>query len=166
MPGTATGAFRAFFRGCLQRQAGPAAAALGGILAHIHRLPAARIEVVLDPPAVPEVPITIHCLDRRGEPIPGGSFALGPLLGPLVSSREAGTVRRFDRRGVETREVQLQMLVDWFAACWQSAGGRELPIPAFLGIRNDIEALDLRQMTWVPGNTQAIEKENSHERND
>ncbi|MFZ6028368.1 MAG: hypothetical protein ACOYYS_11690 [Chloroflexota bacterium] len=72
--------------------------------------------------------------------------------------------RRFDEAGVEITEVALQSLIEWFADCWQQAGGRLCSLVACIGIPGDIEALDLKRGEWIQVNAEKKREKNLHRR--
>jgi hypothetical protein len=40
-------------------------------------------------------------------------------------------------------------LIDWFAKCWNQAGGNEFPRTALITIHDDTEVLDLKTGVWI-----------------
>jgi glutamate/tyrosine decarboxylase-like PLP-dependent enzyme len=46
-------------------------------------------------------------------------------------------------------ELAGKHVLDWVAACWQSAGGQAFPLEATVGFADDAERLDLRTGTWL-----------------
>jgi hypothetical protein len=43
----------------------------------------------------------------------------------------------------------MQILAEWFADCWNRAGGATSAYPAYLCQHDDIESFDLRQRIWI-----------------
>lgn len=50
---------------------------------------------------------------------------------------------------VDPYAIAFRVLVDWFASCWNKAGGDRCRFPAFLCQHDDIESYDLRRGVWV-----------------
>jgi hypothetical protein len=46
-------------------------------------------------------------------------------------------------------ELAGKHVLDWVAACWQTAGGQAFPLEATVGFADDAERLDLRTGTWL-----------------
>jgi len=150
MSGSMTEAFRDFLRIQLRPLTGPVLQELEGILSQANDLVAASLEVVVQTGDLQAgLPVTVTCLDEERVPLPGGTFPLDAVIGPVVPPAQAAMLDRFSDAGVETLEVGLQVLIEWFADCWQAAGGRDLPVPASLYIPDDIEFFDLKQLSWV-----------------
>lgn len=113
--------------------------------------PVDHLEIVIAPDGILNgLPITLFYKDQQNQPIPGGIFHLEKAFGPLLTPDEAETIYHYDENGVETLEVELQILIEWFSARWLAANGPDLPFPTLLSIQNDREALNLKEMTWIP----------------
>jgi hypothetical protein len=114
-------------------------------------LQAGTLEVVIFPHGIlKELPVTLCFIDQFQKPVRGGTIALGDSLGPVLTPAEEELVYRYDDNGVETLEIELQTLIEWFSTCWLAANGPEEPFAAFVSIENDLEALDLKTMNWIP----------------
>ena len=51
---------------------------------------------------------------------------------------------------MDTTEIALQTLVEWFTDCWQQTSGPKHGLTARIGIRGDIEVFDLNRSEWIP----------------
>lgn len=142
--------YRLFIDTCLARQTQRLTTELQAILQRGQGLPASRLDVVISPEgALKTIPVTLHFVGRDGSTLPGGVFCLNHLPGLAATLADEETVYQFDEHGVETLEVELQALTDWFAECWKSVA-TGFPLPAFISIQGDLEALDLASKSWVP----------------
>ncbi len=110
-----------------------------------------------------QLPVTVFCTDESGSQSPhrSGAFPmrLAELVEHVIPPAEAHLAAEYDRAGVETVEIELQALVEWFADCWAKAGGLDFPLPATIGVRGDIEVFDLKHRAWVH-DTHAIRQKN------
>lgn len=90
------------------------------------------------------------CAEDGGQGF-SGSQALLPDVNPVVPT-DAMTPERFQALNdalEDTYEVTGKYLIDWFADCWQAAGGADAKLPAFVGFADDEESLDLKRQKWV-----------------
>ena len=90
------------------------------------------------------------CAEDGGQGF-SGSQALLPDVNPVVPT-DAMTPERFQALNdalEDTYEVTGKYLIDWFADCWQAAGGQASKLPAFVGFADDEESLDLKRQKWV-----------------
>ncbi|VWX38665.1 hypothetical protein [Exiguobacterium oxidotolerans] len=46
-------------------------------------------------------------------------------------------------------EQEQHVFGEWFSTCWQEAGGDSVKLPAYFGVHDETEALDLKQRHWV-----------------
>lgn len=99
------------------------------------------------------LPLTIFMLDEANfHVLHNGAAFPGRLLEEvehIIPAAEAEWIRQYNEAGVETGEVELQTLIEWVGACWIEAGGRAFPLAASIGIRGDIESLNLKSGEWV-----------------
>jgi hypothetical protein len=151
MHGYTAEGYRAFVRNCLDRINDRAVNELKAIFRQCENLQAETLNVVILPKGIlNELPVSLFFRDGSQAPISGGTFEIGKAIGPPFTPAEKQMAYRYDEDGVETLEIELQVLIEWFSACWQTAQGLELTLPAFLIIENDLEALDLKEMSWIP----------------
>lgn len=144
-------AYQCFVNHCLARYDKAVTLELTRIFRQSLEQPVGYLEIVIAPDGIlKSLPITLFYKDQQNQPIPGGIFSLEKVFGSLLTPEEAETVYRYDENGVETLEVELQILIEWFPTRWLAANGPDLPIPTLLSIRNDCEALNLKEMTWIP----------------
>jgi hypothetical protein len=151
--------YRLFINACLAKQTPRLMTELQAILQRGQDLPASRLDVVVSPEGVLKtIPISLHFIGGDGAPLPGGTFHLDHLPGLAAEPVNEETVYQFDENGVETLEVELQALTDWFAEGWQfvSTG---FSLPAFISIQDDLEALDLASMNWGPNPNKGFNRE-------
>jgi hypothetical protein len=144
MQGYTAESYRVFVRSCLDRLSNRAGSELKAAFQQCENLQAETLNIIVQPKGIlNEMPIRLFF-------VPGGMFELGKTIGSPFTPAEKEVAYRYDNSGVETLEIELQVLIEWLSACWQTAQGPELAPPAFLSIENDLEALDLREMSWVP----------------
>ncbi len=145
---------------CLDRIRDRVVEELEVIFCQAKGLQAEFLEVVIFPDGIlNELPITLFFKDQFQNPVLGGTFELGNSSGPVLTPDEKEQVYRFDEDGVETLEIELEVLIEWFSTCWLAANGSDFQLPAYLSLENDLEAFDLKEMKWIPNPTR-IEKEN------
>lgn len=141
-------AYRIFLRQCLERSRAGLQAELGALLRQGRQFPAHRLEIVLQMAGLDEkLPLEIRFLDANERPLPGGTFRPHPE--PVFRFDEAALAASFDASGVETRELELQVLLEWLVEIWQALGPPKNCPPAFLSLENDREALHLQTLEWV-----------------
>jgi hypothetical protein len=151
MQGYTAEEYKSFVRRSLDRKNSQAVEELKEIFQQSKGLQAQVLDIVIFPCGIlKELPIMLFFKDQFQKPVPRGAFALGDMLGPVLTPSEEELVYRYDDNGVETLEIELQTLIEWFPACWLAASGPELPQSAFLSIENDLEALDLKKTNWIP----------------
>jgi hypothetical protein len=151
MQGYTAEAYQFFVRRCLARIGDRAVDELKTLLRQSLGLQAESLEIIIRPKGIlKEVPITLCFKNQFKQPGTDRTIALGDILGPVLTPTEEESAYRYDNNGVETLEIELQTLIEWFSTCWLAARGPELPLPAFLSIENDLEALDLKEMNWIP----------------
>jgi hypothetical protein len=105
-----------------------------GIPMRMFQIDAHNSEVFHDDPAY-LLPSSIGILEEIAEVIPHG---------------ESDRQQRYEGAGVDTIQIELATLLEWFAACWVAAGGQQCPVPAYVCYHDDRESFDLRQLKWEP----------------
>jgi len=163
MQGYSAEEYQLFVRRCLERLSNRAVDELDAVFQQSKDWSTQVLEIVIIPRGILKgLPITLIFKDQAQQPISGGIFEMENLLGPVLTTAEKDLVYRYDDNGVETLEIELQTLIEWFPICWLAANGPELPQPAFIGIENDLEVLDLKTMKWIPNpNRTKTKKEGS-----
>ncbi|HEX2998230.1 MAG TPA: hypothetical protein VHP14_25620 [Anaerolineales bacterium] len=143
-------AYEQFVRDCLSRQDQRVSHILAEICRQQPSFPAAQLHIEVAPRGILNgLPITIFYSDERGRLLPGSVVSLEEAFGNILTPVETEAVYCFDEIGVETIEIELQILLEWFTACWQTMQKTNLLLPAYLSIQNDREALDLFHMRWI-----------------
>lgn len=56
---------------------------------------------------------------------------------------------KYEDQGVATFESGAKLLAEWFGELWQSAGGQNFPIPAYINHHDRSSYFDLRKRKWV-----------------
>lgn len=145
MQGYTAEGYKAFVRNCLDRLNDRVENELKIIFQQCENLQQAEtLNIIIQPRGIlNELPIRLFF-------VPSGTFEIGKAIGPPFTPAEKEIAYRYDDSGVETLEIELQALIEWFPTCWQAAQGPELTLSAFLSIENDLETLDLKKMSWVP----------------
>jgi hypothetical protein len=69
-------------------------------------------------------------------------------ISEVVPLDEVERQKLYEDAGVETLEIEMATLVEWFAACWIRADGQQCPLPAYVGFHDDKALFDLKQMMW------------------
>lgn len=143
-------AYQQFVRECLSRQDEWVCLALAETCRQQPDFSAAQLNIEIAPHGILNgLPITLSYSDGHGHVLPGSVLSLEEAFGTILTPAETETVYRFDEIGVETIEIELQILLEWFTACWQTVPRPESLFPAYLSIQNDREMLDLIQMRWI-----------------
>ncbi|MEB3197521.1 MAG: aminotransferase class V-fold PLP-dependent enzyme [Candidatus Sericytochromatia bacterium] len=89
--------------------------------------------------------------ERPDEDAPfSGSEPLLPELAEVVPAEVLAQPRFLALKEAleDAHELAGKHLIDWFAGCWQEAGGAQFPLQATLGFADDEERLDLRSGEW------------------
>lgn len=144
-----TDTYRAFLRERLEPLALVAISQLREFLALPRPPGAQRMDaVVAADPLGGRLAITLRLWENAGS-MEGIIYReWSPAWGPVLSPDAQAEARRYHEAGVETLEIELQTVIEWFAVCWKAAGGAEIGLPAHVGICNDLEALNLDTLTW------------------
>jgi hypothetical protein len=69
-------------------------------------------------------------------------------IGEVIPLNEVDRRKIYENAGVETLEIEMATLVEWFAACWIRASGQACPLPAYVSYHDDTVSFDLKQMKW------------------
>lgn len=64
--------------------------------------------------------------------------------GPELVSDGAIDQDKYEDAGVDTYDLTHELLAEWFATVWTKSGGRDFPIPAFIGAHDRDAFIDLR----------------------
>ncbi len=64
--------------------------------------------------------------------------------GPELVSDGAIDQDRYEDAGIDTYDLTHELLAEWFATVWTKSGGRDFPIPAFIGAHDRDAFIDLR----------------------
>ncbi|GER89004.1 hypothetical protein KDW_31660 [Dictyobacter vulcani] len=118
--------------------------------------------VLLDTEVFPDglregVPLRMFLLDAHNSEVfhHDATFFLPSSIGLLEAVKEVIPPSEEDRQklyeeaGVETIEIEMSTLIEWFVACWMRAGGQHVTLPAYICRHDDQESFDLHQMKWV-----------------
>lgn len=62
-----------------------------------------------------------------------------------AADQQQGTARAAEFR---SDEQVAELLDEWFDACWQAAGGAELPVPSYYMYEGDSSVLNLQTQEW------------------
>lgn len=144
------GTYQQFVRSCLSRQAERVCLALAEICCQQPDTPMPQLNIEIAPRGILNgLPITFFYSDCHGRIFPGSVLSLEESFGSILTPAETETIYCFDEIGVETIEIELQILLEWLAACWQTIQKPERSFPVYLSIQNDRDALDLIQMRWI-----------------
>ena len=76
-------------------------------------------------------------------------IGLASTIRCVLPAEQIEVLRQFNQAGVEITEVTYQTLIEWFADCWDQAGGRQSNIHTQISIHDDIEAFDLNHHHWI-----------------
>jgi len=159
MQGYTAEEYRFFVRRCLDRIGDQAVETLRSLFRQGKSGQADRLEVVITPTGLLKgIPATLYFTDQFHQQLPGKQVELRAELGPVFSPAETELVYHYDDNGVETLEIELQTLIEWVSDCWLGANPPEAPPAAFLSLENDLEALDLKTMHWIPNPAKTKEK--------
>lgn len=117
--------------------------------------------VLLDTEVFPDglrdgVPMRMFLIDARNSETfhDDPAYFLPSSIGILEDVRdvvppdEEERQKLYEDAGVETLEIEMATLVEWFAACWIRADGQQYPLPAYVSYHDDDRAFDLKQMKW------------------
>ncbi|HEX5441309.1 MAG TPA: hypothetical protein VFW76_10520 [Ktedonobacterales bacterium] len=117
--------------------------------------------VLLDTEVFPDglregVPMRMFLIDAQGNETfqDDPAYFLPASIGILQDIREVAPPdemerqKRYEHAGVDTLEVEMATLVEWFAACWIRADGQQCPLPAYVSYHDDKVSFDLKQMRW------------------
>ena len=117
--------------------------------------------VLLDTEVFPDglregVPMRMFLIDAQNNETfrDDHAYFLPSSIGILEDIREVVPLDEMERQklyetaGVETLEIEMATLVEWFAACWIQAGGQQCPLPAYINYHDGKASFDLKQMTW------------------
>lgn len=66
----------------------------------------------------------------------------------VIPRHEADRQQRYQDAGVDTMEMEMAALVEWFAERWIRAGGQQCKLPAYICYHDGRESFDLKQMRW------------------
>ncbi len=66
----------------------------------------------------------------------------------VVPHNELERQKVYEDAGVETLEIEMATLVEWFAACWIRADGQRCNLPAYVCYHDSNDSLDLKQLKW------------------
>ncbi len=143
-------AYQQFVRNCLSWQDQRVCFVLMEICRQQPNFPAARLNIEIAPLGILNgLPVTLFYSDERGRVLPESILSLEKAFGIILAPAEMEAVYRFDEIGVETIEIELQILLEWLIARWQSILKPEKSFPVYLGIQDDREVLDLLEMRWI-----------------
>lgn len=66
----------------------------------------------------------------------------------VIPTNEVDRRSRYEAAGIDTVEIEMAALIDWFIACWMRAGGQQSTRPAYICRHDERESFDLRRMKW------------------
>jgi hypothetical protein len=66
----------------------------------------------------------------------------------VIPQHEADRQKLYADAGIDTLEIEMATLVEWFAACWIRADGQQCKLPAYICYHDDKASFDLKQMKW------------------
>lgn len=66
----------------------------------------------------------------------------------VVPQDETERQKAYEDAGIETLEIEMATLVEWFVECWIRADGPLCKLPAYVCYHDDKESFDLKQMKW------------------
>ena len=57
-----------------------------------------------------------------------------------------GILRKNDAK---LSELETKVIVEWFATCWNKAGGMNVTLPSYVSFHDDNECYDLHNGKWI-----------------
>lgn len=147
--------YKTFVRQWLERLSPPVIAQLKTLKSCRFHPRVGKLKVIVFPAGLAgRLPVKTFLVDGCNNQVlhGNGTFPMGLVedVEHVVPPDEAEVTARCNEAGVETVEVELQTLIEWFADCWVAAGGSDFPLPAYIGVRGDIESFDLKRRQWAP----------------
>lgn len=55
----------------------------------------------------------------------------------------------YDQNGEELSKIETEAIVEWFAACWNKAGGTSVKMPAYFSFHDYDPCFDLHNSKWI-----------------
>ncbi|MGZ3715831.1 MAG: hypothetical protein ACXVA4_10455 [Ktedonobacterales bacterium] len=118
--------------------------------------------VLLDTEIFPDglregIPIRMFLIDKHNSEVfhSNPAYFLPSSISLLEDIKEVIPQSQVDRQqlyqdaGIDTLDIEMGTLVEWFTECWIRADGRQCKLPAYICYHDDNKAFDLRQMKWV-----------------
>jgi hypothetical protein len=68
----------------------------------------------------------------------------------IIPAAETDRPQRYTEAGLDTIQIEMSTLLDWFAVAWIAAGGQQCPLPAYACYHDDDKSFDLRRSRWEP----------------
>ncbi|MCP1164040.1 hypothetical protein NKS31_13700 [Bacillus sp. 1813sda1] len=55
----------------------------------------------------------------------------------------------YEKNDVKLSEIETKVIVEWFATCWNKAGGKNVKLPSYFGFHDYDECYDLHSSKWI-----------------
>lgn len=102
------------------------------------------------------VPMRMFLIDARGceafhhDPAYFLPTSIGLLeeIKEVIPQSEGDRQKQYEDAGIETLEIEMTTLIEWFVACWIRVDGPHFQLPAYICYHDDRESFDLKQMKW------------------
>lgn len=55
----------------------------------------------------------------------------------------------YEKNDAKLSELETKVIVEWFATCWNKAGGMNVTLPSYVSFHDDNECYDLHNGKWI-----------------